>query len=395
MLFLMAIATLDVSALSVYRYLLISDVLLLGAALTVIAERQSSIVYVPKLIQLLFVVYLISTALAFLRPVDPSLGLLTWLHSAFLMMVYVPAATSILVIRPDLRWLVLPAMLASTTLQALVTVLTVAGGLNWQTGTRIAGPLGSVHVWVYAASIAAAVGLLMMKSWPLKVAGAGSFAVIAAAEVFRRSRMLWIASVVAASLFGFLRAKNKATALLLAVLVSFGLVVAYTFELYHPAIQSRIAATLRPTQTPDLVARLQVVRDLGGAFVDSPFIGLGVRQSPRYLSETPAPPPVVEIHNPVMHAAVEGGIGAALALVLLPVGILLLWIAARASHLVTTDRMLIDWAGASLLAIYLAAQLTPALYEHTFYLLLAFLASFAAGDRILPKNDYGSSDPVR
>jgi O-antigen ligase len=120
-----------------------------------------------------------------------------------------------------------------------------------------------------------------------------------------------------------------------------------------------------------------VVADLSGAFVDSPIVGLGLRQSPRYLEETPSPPPVVEAHNTVIHAAVEGGVMAALSVMLLPVGIVMLWMASRQQYSGSHDQLLIDWSGATLIAIYVASQLTPALYEHTFYFLLAFLASFA------------------
>jgi O-antigen ligase len=348
----------------------------------------------PKFIQLLFLVYLLSTAVAFFRPVDPGLGLLTWLHSAFLMIIYVPAATTLLVIRPDLQRSVLPVILVSTTFQAFMTVRAVAGGLNWQTGTRIAGAFGSVHVWIYAASMGAVVALLMTKSWPTKTLAIGSVAIIAAAEVFRKSRMLWIASLIAASLLGFVQAKNKAMALLLSGLVCGALVAGYMLELYHPAIQLRIAATLRPTETPDLVARLQVVRDLTRAFVDSPILGLGLRQSAEYLNETPAPPPVVEVHNVVVHAAVEGGIAAGLALLLLPLGIVMLWMAACERHTNPSDRLLINWAGATLIAIYVAGQLTPALYEHSFYFLLAFLASFGWGS-VQPRRTQALSDETR
>jgi hypothetical protein len=56
-----------------------------------------------------------------------------------------------------------------------------------------------------------------------------------------------------------------------------------------------------------------------------------------------------------------------------------LWAAAakRNSESMRHSRLLLSWEGSSLISIYVAAQLTPTLSEHTFYLLLAALASAA------------------
>jgi O-antigen ligase len=272
---------------------------------------------------------------------------------------------------------VLPTLLISTTFQASITVWEVASGINWRTGTRIPGAFGSIHLWPYAASIAAVVVLLMTGSWRAKTAAAGCFVLLAAAEMFRKSRMLWIASVLGGALFAFVQARNKVAAVVLTTLTCLALSAGYVLDLYHPAVRERITMTLNPTETPDLIARIRVVQEMTAEFVDSPIVGLGLRQSAQYMSETPAPPPVVEVHNIVMHAAVEGGAVAALALILLPLAIVLLWIAARRATADRASQVLVNWLGASLIAIYIAAQLTPALYEHTFYLLIAALASFA------------------
>jgi hypothetical protein len=63
----------------------------------------------------------------------------------------------------------------------------------------------------------------------------------------------------------------------------------------------------------------------------------------------------------------------------MPIAIGVLWAAAakRNSESMRHSRLLLSWEGSSLISIYLAAQLTPTLYEHTFYLLLAALASTA------------------
>jgi O-antigen ligase len=381
-LFIASVATVDISAFSVYRYLLISDVLLLAAAVLSAIARRSTTVFVPKLMEVLFVVYLTSTAFAFLRPVHPAYGLLTWVHSVFLMLVYVPAVTTLLVNRPDLRRLLLPTLLISTTIQSAITVAQVARGLNWQTGTRIPGAFGSVHMWPYVAAITAIVALLMTRpEWRTRAGALCCLAVVGAAEAFRKSRMLWIGSVLGGTLFAFVYARNKVAALVVSAVVCMALTAGYAFDLYHPAVQERITAVLNPTETPDLIQRIRVVEDLTREFVESPIVGLGIQQSEKYLAELPSPPLVIQVHNVVMHAAVEGGIVAALALALLPLAIILLWVAGVHVRRDLASRLLVHWAGASLIAIYLAAQLTPALFEHTFYLLIAALASFAWPDR--------------
>jgi len=377
-LFVTAVATVDISVFNIYRYLLVSDALLLMAAAIACLQRRTATVYVPTLISLLFIAYLLSSAFAFFRPVHPGLGVLTWAHSAFLMIVYVPAATTLMILRPDLRRILLVTLLVSTTVQAATTVFEVAGGLNWQTGTRIPGAFGSVHVWTYAVSVVAIVALVMIGSWRQKAFAFGCLLVIAAAEMFRKSRMLWIASVLGGALFAFVQARHKITAILLSAVACAALAAGYALDLYHPAVQERITATLQPTQTPDLIERIKVVEQLTEEFIESPVVGLGLRQSEAYLSESPSPPLVLEIHNVVMHAAIEGGAVAALAIALLPIGIVLLW---RAAWMLQPDaRWIVNWLGASLTAIYVAAQLTPALFEHSFYLLIAALASLTVGE---------------
>jgi len=372
-LFVAAVATVDISAFNIYRYLLVSDGLLLTAAVIACVQRKSATVYVPTLISVLFGAYLLSSVFAFLRPVHPGLGVFTWAHSAFLMIVYVPAATTLLTLRPDLRRTLLVTLLVSTTVQAAITVAEVAAGLNWQTGTRIPGAFGSVHVWIYAVSVVAIVAIVMIGSWRQKAFALGCLVVIAAAEMFRKSRMLWIASVLGGALFAFVQARHKITAILFSAIAIVAIAAGYALDLYHPAVQERITATLRPTETPDLIERIKVVEQLTEEFIESPIVGLGLRQSEPYLSETPSPPLVLEIHNVVMHAAVEGGAVAALAIALMPIAIVLLWRAAWA--LQPGSRWLVNWLGAALTAIYVAAQLTPALFEHSFYLLIAALAS--------------------
>src|SRR5438067_1859523 len=88
-----AVACIDLSPLRVYRYLLVSDVLLMFAVTTETIACGNRRVYTPTFVTLVFLLYAISTGAAFYRPLEPELGVYTWLHSAFLMLAYVPCVT--------------------------------------------------------------------------------------------------------------------------------------------------------------------------------------------------------------------------------------------------------------------------------------------------------------
>src|SRR5262249_9621647 len=156
-----------------------------------------------KLVEGLFAAYIVSAAVAFLRPVDPAVGWSTWVHQAFLMLVYVPAITTLLVLRPDLRRYALPVIVISVTLPAALREWSVAHGLVWQTGTRIAGAFGSVQLWPYAVAVVGVVAVLMSRPLLLeKVIAAAALVVLIVAELFLRARMLWLASMFGACIFG-------------------------------------------------------------------------------------------------------------------------------------------------------------------------------------------------
>jgi O-antigen ligase len=383
LLFVVAVVTLDFSPVAVYRYLLVSDVLLLIALALQWNLSRAPAIYFPRSVQAAFALYVASTALAFARPAHPATGAFTWVHSVFLMLIYVPAATTLMTLRPDLQRWVRPAVLFSASVQGLVVAQAVSGGLNWTTGTRIAGAFGSIQLWIYAAAVVAALSMLMAGTPRQRVFALVSLVPIGAAEIFLRSRMLWIASFLGACFFGFLQARRKPLAVASAFVVALALVVGYLAELYPPAVQARIGDALRPSQASDLVARLDVVQAAVGAIAESPFIGVGIGQSPDYFEQLPVPPVVVNAHNLILHASMEGGLLAGAALCLLPIGIFALWLDGR-RRVTGDDRVSLNWAFATLAAVYAAAQLTPSLFEHTFFFLVAFLAAVAAGRRAVP-----------
>lgn len=380
--FVAAVATIDFSPLSVYRYLLVSDVLLLGALLLEWARRRTPVLFAPTFVMGAFALYLGGTMVSFTRAVDPGSGFFTWLHSVFLMAVYVPAATTIMTLRPDLRALVPGVVLAAAALQGLVVAAGVAGGLNWTTGTRIAGAFGSIQLWSYAAGAVAALAIAMnARRLPQRLWALAAAVPLAAAEVFLRSRMLWIATIVGCSLFALLQARRKGLA---AAGVGAGLVVlaaAYVAGLYPPAVEARIADVLNPSRAADLQARVYVATSALQQIATSPLIGTGTGQAPLVFSEQPVPPVVVTVHNIILHATMEGGLLAGAGLALLPVGVLLLWRQAVKIGQ-TVERFHVNWSLATLTSLYLAAQLTPTLFEHLFYFLVAFLASIATAGAV-------------
>lgn len=372
--FVVAVATIDFAPLRVYRYLLVSDVLLL-AALALEWRRQwpATLVY-PARMTALFCVYLASAACAFTRPLDPAIGFSTFAHQAFAMLLYVPAVATLLVARPDLLRLVIPTVLVSMTVQGLALASAVAGGLNWTSGSRVAGALGSSQLWPYVAAVGAITLVTMSGSALGRLAVVGSAVAVGAAELFMRSRMLWIASVLVVTTVALLQSRRKAAAGAGAAALIGALAVIYALGGFPPAVEVRIDDALHPAKARDLVERVRVVSALGRSFLESPFVGVGLGQSPQFVDQLPVQPAVVNIHNIVMHGAVEGGVFAGLAVLLQPVGILLLWKSGRRNR---ESKALADWSVATLLSVFVAAQLTPTLYEHTYYFLIGLLAAIA------------------
>ena len=172
-----------------------------------------------------------------------------------------------------------------------------------------------------------------------------------------------------------LQSRARVKGVVVAAGICCAVAVPYLADWYPPAIQYRIDQTLRPSQTSDLIARVQVVQDLSRAIEDSRGFGIGLGQSERYLREHHSTAPVVNVHNVVMHATVEGGLVAGASVLLLPLAMVRLAVsAARNAGGDHRKRFLVHWCAASLLAIYVGSQLTPTLYEHSFFLLLAALA---------------------
>jgi hypothetical protein len=376
-LFVAAVLTLDFSPLAVYRYFLFSDVLLLAAFGVQCWIDRRIVIYLPALLTAAFVAYL-GGLLAGSAAAQDVTAAPTWLHFAFSMLLLTPAVTTLLVRRPDLRLYLPIAIVVTATVQALIVLAQVIKGLQWQSGTRITGALGAAGLWVYAAAIVALAGAILTSRFRLRVALIASLSVIAFAELLMRSRMLWIVSIVGACLMMVLQSRRRTLGLLAASVLCVVGMIGYWAGLYPDAIARRIADALRPSEASDLVARLDAVRELAPALADSGAIGIGFGRSEGYLRDRHSPASVVNIHNVVLHAAVEGGVLASIGVLMLPLAICVLWRSATPMARAPSDRFVLYWLVSTLLAIFVGAQLTPTLYEHTFYALLAALASCAA-----------------
>jgi O-antigen ligase len=376
-LFILGVVLIDFGPASVYRYFLVSDVLLLAACAIQLWVARRATVYFPALVTAILGLYLLGLLIGLAAAQDLT-GLSNWLHFAALVFVLLPAMTTLFVQRPELKRDLIVAIVVTAVVQALMIVAAVMNGLEWRYGTRITGAMGSVAVWVFAAAAVAAAGALLLPSWPARIAGAASLAVLALAETFLKSRMLWIATAVGIGAMVLMQSRHRRLVALAVAATAALLVAGYAADVYPPAIATRISETLRPTESADLVARIQVVQDLIGAVEESDAIGIGPGQSESYLRRHRSSSPVVNIHNVILHATVEGGALAGASLVMMPIGIAALWLAAWRRHADPVHRFITNWTVTTLAAIYIAAQLTPALYEHTFYVLLAALASEAA-----------------
>ena len=154
LLFVAGAFLLDFSPLPVYRYFLLSDLLLLLACLIQWRIDRSLVVYVPPLWIGLCVAYLVALLVSFGSAQDFS-GLSNWAHFAFLMLVFVPSLTTLLVRRPELKSWLLTAIVATALAQSVILFGEIARGLEWRTGTRISGALGTVGLWNYAAAVIA------------------------------------------------------------------------------------------------------------------------------------------------------------------------------------------------------------------------------------------------
>jgi len=361
----------DFAPLSLYRYFLWSDLFVLVAAgwLALHGTRLSG--RGLSLLMTLFAINLLSALVAFTRAGQPALGVFTWLHMAFMMLVYVPAVTAVLRALPHAGHVARLGLMVSGVVQSAIVVFMVVQGLHWETGTRIAGAMGNQALWLFVTAWTALLAVLMQGRWFGMLLVIPAMSLIAVAAAVMRSRSLWIAIMVATAVYILTRVRRTLLGVLAVIAMVAVVSLGYLLELYPAAIQARISQTLTPRTSIDMVYRVDVVWRMFEPWSQNVFVGIGAQQSESYLPGRLVEGKVAAVHNVVLHAAIEGGLLAGLVWLLLPAVIVRMWQDAR-----IVRRDLADWALASLLAIYVAGQFTPTLFEHVFYFLLGMLAAF-------------------
>jgi O-antigen ligase len=367
---------LDFAPLAVYRYLLVSDLLLIAGAILVLWRVPRVRVPVGPVVPI-FVVFLAAHLVSMTRASAPSTGVFTLLHMTFLMLVFVPLVSGALSHRLDLRSWCFVALVAGAVWQAALVDAAVLQGQHWESGTRIAGLAGSVSAWLLTTAFVALAAVATGGRWYQRLAAIVGFLVLAPAVLVLRERMLWVAAATGCGVLLFAQARTWTRAVLKVTAAIVVLLAAYAVGLFPAAIEARIQATLNPTEGSDLSYRLEVVRRLASTVDASPLVGIGMGHSGRYLPKAFVEGRVDAIHNAVLHAGVEGGALAAASLVVLPIGFVVLWRRARRANPDDADRLMADALFASLIGIFVGAQFTPTIYEHVFYYGIALLASLS------------------
>jgi O-antigen ligase len=375
-------ATIDFSPLPVYRYLLVSDLLLVSAGL--IAWLTGSTMRAPFLLMACLSVYVASGLASFLRTSDPAGGMFTWIHTAFLCLVYIPLVATALGTRRQLVRYAFAGVLLSGVAQSLLLLLEVASGLDWASGPRITGALGNASLWIFAVSMLAVTTLMLKGGLFGRPIGLLAGVVILPAATITRSRSIWIGIVVGVALSMIVFPRRKLAGMVAAATFAAGLAGAYILELYPRPVQERITRTLSTDRSIDVIYRFEVVWRLYPRVAESPLVGVGLNESSKHLPAHLVRAAVPAVHNVVLHAAVESGIPAALALTALPGIVFLLW---RRARLDTRDdpsiRKFADWAFIAFAASYVGVQFTPTMYEHINYFLIAILVSLLRDPRKL------------
>lgn len=374
--------TIDFHPLPVFRYLLISDVLFVAAGL--VAWLTGSPLRVPLLVTCCLGLYVGNGLASFLRSWAPMDGLFTWLHSAFIAFAYLPLAATALGTRREYVRYAFAGVMVSALVQALLVLLAILQGLEWEYGGRIRGAFGNASLWLYPVAVLALTAVILRGSFLQRVAAVGMLAVIIPAVLATRSRSIWIGIMVGVPQLLLLLPRRKVVGALASTAFAACLAAGYLFELYPAAIQRRIDMTLTPRTSIDIIYRFEVVDRMWPFAEESPLVGIGLNESHRYLPRRLVDSNVASVHNVPLHAAIEVGVPGAFGLIALPGAVFLLW--RRARRLTADDlglQRIVDWAFVSFTSIYVGVQFTPAMYEHVSYFVIAILAALVDDPRKL------------
>lgn len=370
-------ATADFRVLAVYRSLQLSDVFIVGAGLmcapVLFRRLAASDLPTPRTRRMLAgmlalaLAYLASTALssAIAGPTWDAAD--TWLLFALLMLGIAPAVTVSTATRDGALWLV--------------------GGLLVGAFIGIAGMIGQVlsSVPLYGARLD---GLFRSDPYFLIIAACGIVLAHLAREVqvrelrrrgvlaahalflilavvalgYSRSRSSWVSLAVLGVAAAVVLAPGKRIVAITALSLALAGFAAYELSVLPGPIEARITQTLS-VDDPATQQRLEVIDVLMSEWVHQPW-GVGLNESSSYVPAYLVVGHTGQIHHVVLHALVEGGPLAALAILLFPF-LLTAFLRRHGPDAREHAEWLYAWPVPVVWALFASGQFTPSLYQHT------------------------------
>ena len=387
--FFAGLLVIDFPPLHVFRYFLFSDLLfLLSYFLLFLQSGRMPWHLSPPALYVTLALYSLSALLSLFRAPNPENAFSTLIHLMFLTFVYVPLVSSLLRASPRLFSLTFVGFIVITIVRDIDIILLPLAGIEWQSGTRLSGLSQAPTLYVMLPGMMG-LCLLLLRRWPgegqrtissrtlsakmrLALLPLGGIVLSSVAFMITRFRSIWIACFCGLFLLSVMLDRRRLLRALTYPTLAALLLVFLAINNWLPAaIVNRFSSSFDP-YAPDIIARREVVWRLLPIVSENPFLGIGFNNSKYFLPLELVEGRVDAIHNLLLSNLVENGLLSFLALVALP---LLLWSFYRRVQRRgdATERYLGIWGISSCLGIYLGAQLTPNMLEHTFWFLIAYL----------------------
>jgi O-antigen ligase len=283
--------------------------------------------------------------------------------------------------------------IAVTIARDIDIILLPLSGASWTYGTRLSGLaqaqtlyvmlpgtialcLVALERWPREEGKSASRKFLVFRKWPILFPLSG-IVLSSVAFMITRFRSIWIASFCGLVLLSLMLYHRRMIKILLYPGVAAVLLVLLATQGYLPQVVVDRFHSSFDSQAPDIIARQEAMKRLLPIAVENPLIGIGFNNSKYFLPVELVEGRVGAIHNLLLSNLVENGLLAFLALVVLPLLLLAIYrqVQRRGDPV---DRYLGMWAISSFLGIYIGAQLTPNMFDHTFWFLMAYLTGLGA-----------------
>jgi hypothetical protein len=316
-------------------------------------------------------------------------GVETWLLFAMLFGCLVPL-TAVAVARHERGMLALALGLACGAVAGSTGYLgkVLESGESFFHGPRRAGVFGSDPFFLFIVGLAIVLGHLTVttvrwdslgqrrRRWArptlifIDMIGA---AVLIAALFVAGYRAGWVATIALTLLVIVVAARTaKALALTLAVAVV-TCSTAYALGAVPNPLIERVQHTFDLSQ-PDFAARRDAIAELLEAWFDRPW-GIGLGESDKYLSADLVEGRNPSAHNFIIHAFIEGGPLAGLAMAAFPFALVFLW--KRHAPPLNRREWHDVWPIAAVVAVVVAAYFSPTLYQHAAWTAVGALIGWA------------------